>query len=272
MVLTDPKRCIRFVSVKAHRYLYEQMVRRELRQKYKGSVLGVLYYLVNPLVLMVAYTLMFTYVLRYDAVADYPLFLLLGIAVWLFFSQSLLAAASSLLDQASLVRKVRFPREIVPAATVSVQWVIFAVLVALVTPVTVAVRGTFGAPLLLLPVLLVLLGAFVLGLALAVSVLHAYFRDVAPILSAVLLPWFFVTPIFFVPTDFPGLSEHPLLGDLLRWGNPVAPFIEGVRDVLYAGVWPSAGTLAYVLVATAVALGLGRWVFRRMEAELAVVL
>ncbi len=257
--------------MRGYRYLYEQMVRRELRQKYKGSVLGVLYYLVNPLVLMAAYSLMFTYVLRYDAVDDYPLFLLIGIAVWLFFSQALLASASSLLDQASLVRKVRFPREIVPAATVSVQWVIFAVLLVLVTPVTVIVRETFAPPLILLPVLLVLLGLFVLGLALAVSVLHAYFRDVAPILSAVLLPWFFVTPIFFVPTDFPGLGARPWLGDLLRWGNPVAPFIEGVRDVLYAGVWPSPGTLAYILVATAIALALGRWVFRRMEGELAVV-
>ena len=257
--------------MRGYRYLYEQMVRRELRQKYKGSVLGVLYYLVNPLVLMAAYTLMFTYVLRYDAVDDYPLFLLIGIAVWLFFSQALLASASSLLDQASLVRKVRFPREIVPAATVSVQWVIFAVLLVLVTPVTVLVRGTVGPPLLLLPVLLVLLGLFVLGLALAVSVLHAYFRDVAPILSAILLPWFFVTPIFFVPTDFPGLGERPWLGDLLRWGNPIAPFIEGVRDVVYAGVWPSAGTLLYVVVATAIALLVGRWVFRRMEGELAVV-
>lgn len=255
-----------------YRYLYEQMVRRELRQKYKGSVLGVLYYLVNPLVLTGAYALMFTYVLRFDRVEDYPLFLLIGIAVWLFFSQSLIAAAGSLIDQSALVRKVRFPREIVPAAVVSVQFVIFAVLVALLVPVTVAVRGTLEPALLLLPVVLVLLGAFVLGLAMAVAILHAYFRDVAPMLSAVLLPWFFVTPIFFRPTDFPGLDERPWLGDLLRWGNPVAPYIEAVRDVLYDGVVPGASTMLYVVAATATALVAGRALFRRMEAELAVVL
>ncbi len=258
--------------MRAYRYLYEQMVRRELRQKYKGSLLGVLYYLVNPLVLMAAYALMFSYVLRYDRIDDYPLFLLIGIAVWLFFSQSLLSAATSLIEQAALVRKVRFPREIIPAAAVSVQWVIFAVLLVLVTPVTLAIRGSAGPELVLLPVLLVAVGVFVLGLALIVSVLHAYFRDVAPILSAVLLPWFFVTPIFFRPTDFPGLDTRPWLGDVLRWGNPVAPFIEGVRDVVYEGRWPSAAVLAYIGVACVLAVVMGRVLFRRMEGELAVVL
>ena len=258
--------------MRSHRYLYEQMVRRELRQKYKGSALGVLYYLVNPLVLTGAYALMFTYVLRFDRVEDYPLFLLIGIAVWLFFSQSLVAAAGSLIDQSALVRKVRFPREIVPAAVVSVQFVIFGVLLALLVPVAVIVRGTLEPALLLLPLVLAALGAFVLGLALAVSILHAYFRDVAPILSALLLPWFFVTPIFFRPTDFPGLDERPWLGDVLRWGNPVAPYIEAVRDVLYDGAVPGAGTLLYLAVATGLALLAGRALFRRMERELAVVL
>ena len=258
--------------MRAYRYLYEQMVRRELRQKYKGSALGVAYYLVNPLVLAGAYALMFTYVLRFDRVEDYPLFLLIGIAVWLFFSQSLVAAAGSLIDQSALVRKVRFPREIIPASVVSVQFVIFGVLVALLTPVAVAVRGTLEPALLLLPLVLAALALFVLGLALAVAILHAYFRDVSPILSAVLLPWFFVTPIFFRPTDFPGLAERPWLGDALRWGNPVAPFIEAVRDVLYDGVVPGAGTLLYVAVATVLALLVGRALFKRLEGELAVVL
>jgi ABC-type polysaccharide/polyol phosphate export permease len=258
--------------VRAYRYLYEQMVRRELRQKYKGSVLGVLYYLVNPLVLTGAYALMFTYVLPYRGVPDYPLFLLIGIAIWLFFSQSLLAAASSLIDQSALVRKVRFPREIIPASVVSVQFVIFGVLFALVTPVTLAVRGSLAAPIVLLPVLLAALALFVAGLGLAVSVMHAYYRDVAPILGAVLFPWFLVTPIFFEPTRFPGAGAHPWLGDVLRWANPIAPFIEALRAVVYGGAWPSGATLAYVAAAAALAVLGGRALFRRLEGELAVVL
>jgi len=260
------------IAVRRFRYLYVQLVRRELRQKYKGSVLGVLWYLINPLALMGAYYLMFSLILNRDDIEDYPLFLLIGITTWVFFSQSLLAAAASLIDQSALVRKVQFPREIVTAAVVSVQFVIFGVLLALVVPVTVAIRGTFGPELLLVVPLAIALGTFVLGLALAAAILHAYFRDVAPILAAALLPWFFISPIFFRPTDFEGLAERPLLGDLLRWGNPVAPFIEALRDVTYEGRVPDAGVLAYVFVAAVLALVAGRALFKRLESELAVVL
>src|ERR1700704_1757574 len=100
-----------------YRFLFEQMVRRELRQKYKGSALGVAWYLVNPLVLMGAYTLMFTYVLHSPIkIHDYALFVLLGIVVWTFFQQAVLSAATSLLDQGALVRKALFPREAIPAS------------------------------------------------------------------------------------------------------------------------------------------------------------
>ncbi|CAA9511045.1 MAG: hypothetical protein AVDCRST_MAG30-2487 [uncultured Solirubrobacteraceae bacterium] len=257
--------------MRAYAYLFEQMVRRELRRKYKGSALGVLWYLVNPLVLAGAYALMFSLVLRYDSIEHYPLFLLLGIVVWVFFSQSLLAASISLIEHSALIRKVAFPRETIPASVVATQLVIFGVLLVLLIPIALAVRGSASPALLLLPVIVAALGVFVLGLALIVAVLHAYFRDVNPILAAALLPWFFVTPIFFRPDDFPGLSARPWLGDLLRWGNPVAPFIEAIRAVLYDGAAPGLGTLLYVAVAAGVALLAGRALFRRLEGELAVV-
>src|SRR2546423_15219823 len=88
-------------SVFRYRYLFEQMVRRELRQKYKGSVLGVLWYVVNPLVLMGAYGLMFGVLLKAVSIEDYPLFLFVGVIVGLFFSQSLLTAPPPLFDQGS---------------------------------------------------------------------------------------------------------------------------------------------------------------------------
>src|SRR5205085_4770014 len=98
----------------------------------------------------------------------------------------------------------------------------FAAVLGLVTVVELAVRGVSPA-LVLLPLLVAALYAFTLGLALVVAVLHAYFRDVAPILSAVLLPWFFLSPIFYTPES---VTHHQALADILRWGNPVAPFIE----------------------------------------------
>lgn len=252
-----------------YRYLFEQMVRRELRQKYQGSVLGVAWYLVNPLVLMGAYYLMFGVALKpgfqHD---DYPLFLMVGIVVWMFFSQSVLGAAPSLLDQGSLIRKAPFPRETIPGAVVTVQMVTFVTVLSLVSVVTLAIRGTLDPALLLLPLLLVALYAFVLGIALAVSVLHAFFRDVAPILGAVLLPWFFVSPIFFEPQD---ITDRESARFAMEWLNPVAPFIQAVRDVLYDGVAPKGATLLYVAVAAVIALVGGRALFRGMQRELAVI-
>jgi ABC-type polysaccharide/polyol phosphate export permease len=255
----------------AYRYLFEQMVRRELRQKYKGSALGVLWYLINPLVLMGAYYLMFGVIFRQASEPQYPLFLLVGLVVWVFFNQSLMSAAPSLLDHGALVRKARFPRELIPGSVVTVQLVTFLALIAILTPITIAIRGTLDVALLLLPLALVCLFGFVLGLALAVSILHAYFRDVAPILSAALLPWFFLSPIFFEPSHLDRFSDKSALLFVLEWVNPVAPFIVALRDVIYGGVVPEPAVLVYVAIATAVSLAGGLALFRRMQGELAVV-
>ena len=250
-----------------YRFLFEQMVRRELRRKYQGSALGVAWYVVNPLVLMGAYYLMFGVVFKVAEHEDYPLFLMVGLVVWIFFSQSLLSAAPALLDQGSLIRKARFPRETIPAAVVTVQAVTFLAVLAVVAVVTFALRGV-GASVVLAPVLLAALFAFVLGLSLLASVTHAYFRDVAPILAAILLPWFFISPIFFTPGD---ITNNDAARAALEWLNPVAPFITSIRDVIWGGVWPSAPTVLYVVAAGALALAGGAALFRRMEAELAVV-
>ncbi len=252
----------------AYRYLFEQLVRRELRQKYKGSALGVLWYLINPLVLMGAYYLMFGLIFKLDDIPDYPLFLMVGLVVWIFFSQSVLSAAPSLLEQGALIRKARFPRTTIPGAVVTVQLVTFLVILALLSIVTIAIRGTLDVALVLLPLILACLYAFTLGLALAVSILHAYFRDVAPILSAALLPWFFLSPIFFRPES---ITEQATARFVLEWVNPVAPFIGAIRDVIYGGVVPGGAELAYVVIAAALALLGGRALFRRLQGELAVV-
>lgn len=255
-----------------YRYLFAQLVRRELRQKYMGSGLGVMWYVANPLVLMGAYTLMFGLVLKVPHRPDYPLFLMTPLVAWMFFQQSLLNAAPSLIEHGGLIRKARFPRQAIPASTVTVQLITFCVVLVLLIPLTVAIRGSLSPRLLLLPVLVAALYGFVLGCALVVSVLHAYFRDVAPILAAALLPWFFLTPIYYDPTQLQLAADHPAVRWVLEWVNPVAPFVESLRWSLYGGSGGNWGWVLYALVAAAAALGTGWMVFRRMEPELAVVL
>jgi ABC-type polysaccharide/polyol phosphate export permease len=257
-------------GVLAYRYLFAQLVSRELRRKYKGSRLGVLWYLVNPLVLMGAYTLMFGHLVRVQRFADFPIFLMVGIVVWTFFQQSLLSAAESLIDQGALVRKARFPRESIPASSVAVQLITFVAILVLLAPLAIALRGSLHPAVLLLVPLVVALFCFVLGCALIAAVLHAYFRDVAPILTAALLPWFFLTPIFFEPSTLDFVKRHAWLGTVLSWVNPVAPFVESFRSILYYGTAPW-GQLLYAALAAAAALAIGAGVFRRLQGELAVV-
>jgi ABC-type polysaccharide/polyol phosphate export permease len=215
---------------------------------------------------------MFGFLLHPQNIPAFPIFVIGGLVVWTFFQQSLLSAADSLIDQGALIRKARFPRETIPASVVSVQLITLCALLVVVVPLSLAIRGTFGPRLLLLPLVVALLFCFVLGCALIVAVLHAYFRDVAPILTAALLPWFFVSGILFRLQSLPGLSSHPWIEPVLRWVNPVAPFVEAVRTVLYDGHAPSLAVLLYTLAAAAVALALGTSVFRSLERELAVVL
>lgn len=257
-----------------YRYLFTQLVRREMRQKYQGSAIGVLWYLINPLVLMAVYGVMLGPLLKAVQYPDYPIFILAGLLVWLFFAQSLTAATTSLVDQASLVSKVRFPRETIPTAAVTTQLVPFFAMLIVLIPVALAIRDSASLALLWLVPLIVCLFAFTLGLALIAATMQAYFRDVQPILTAALLPWFFISGVLFSlqSSSLPGLSSHHFLEALLRWVNPIAPFIDATRTVLYNGHSPSPATIVYVVAAAAVGIGAGVLVFRRREGELAVIL
>src|SRR5205085_7051825 len=218
-----------------------------------------------------AYALVFKVLLRVADQPDYPLFLIAGLVVWVFFSQALLAAAPSLVVNAPLIRKVRFPRETIPASVAAVQAVTFVVMLLLLVPVTLIVRGNASVSLLLLPVVAAGTFCLVLGFSLAASILHARYRDVEPVLAAALLPWFFLTPIFVRADAFPGAASHRWLVDLLKWANPVAPFVDALREIVYAGHAPAAGELAYVVGVGVGALLLGVLAFRRLERDLAVI-
>jgi ABC-type polysaccharide/polyol phosphate export permease len=258
--------------VARYRYLFTQLVSRELRRKYKGSRLGVLWYLVNPLVLLGAYTLLFGHVFKVQSFPDYPIFLMVGIVVWTFFQQSLLASSESLIDQGPLVRKARFPRQTIPASSVTVQLITFLAILALLLPIALVLRDSLAPALALLPVIIALLFCFALGCGLIVSVMHAYFRDVGPIIAAALLPWFFLTPIFYQPSSLPFAQQHAWVETLLAWVNPIAPFVEATRSIVYSGTAPSWGVLMYIVCVAGVTLGAGAVIFRRMQPELAVVL
>jgi lipopolysaccharide transport system permease protein len=251
--------------------LFLNLFRRELRVKYRGSVLGLGWTLVLPLALMGVYTIVFSVLLGAVNIKHYSLFLLSGLVTWVFFQGALQSSCTSLLGQASLVKQVRFPRQLLPFAVVGTNAVTFLVMLAVLVPVNLIVipetRTTFWAALAIVPLLVALAG----GMALVLAAVTVVFRDVEHLLTAILLPWFFLTPVFYT-FDFEVIDKHPGLVDLLHYGNPVAPFVIAIRDPLFFGDLPQLGDVAYVVVAALAALGISSLVFRRLDDQLAAQL
>ena len=252
-----------------YRELFGNLFRRDLQAKYKGSVLGVAWSLVNPLVLLGIYLLVFSLLWKAIPVDHPALFLLSGLAIWIFFSTSIHAASRSMLDNANLIRKTRFPRQLVPLSVVATNLVSFGVMLAVLLALDFALlpraRGTMW---LALPLGVALVG-LTAGLALAVASANVVFRDVEHLIGALLLPWFFLTPILWIPSAF---HRYHGIVNVLHWANFVTPAVDAIRDPLFFGRLPHAGDVVYLCVAAAVSLALGAWLFSRVDDQIAVEL
>ena len=254
-----------------YRELFGSLFRRDLRAKYKGSFLGLAWTLALPLALMLVYLVVFSVLWKAEAtdLDDYWLFLLCGLPPWVFLASSLQTAARSLVENAPLIRKVRFPRQLVPLSVVATQLVAFATMTAIVLVLALWFRpGSRDTAWLAIPVGVVIV-LFVSGLSLTVAALNAVFRDVEFVVAALLLPWFFLTPVLYQLDDLPGAESRPWLIDLLHWGNPMTPAIEAYRTPLYAGELPPAADTIYLCVAAVVALAVGALVFRSVDDRIA---
>ena len=260
-----------YADVIRYRELFGSLFRRDLRAKYRGSFLGLAWSLLHPLVLMGVYLLVFSVLWRVAEVGsdDYWLFLLCGLPPWAFFASSLQTGSRSLVENAPLIRKVRFPRQLVPLSVVASQVVAFAVMTAIVLGLSLWFRpDSRDTAWLALPAAVAIV-VFVAGFSLAVAALNAVFRDVEFVVAAALLPWFFLTPVLYQLDDLPGAESRPWLVDLIHWGNPLTPAIETYRTPLYAGELPPAADAIYLCVAAVVALVVGALVFNRVDDRIA---
>ena len=262
-----------YAALFEYRELYGNLFRRDLQAKYRGSALGVLWAIANPVLLMAVYLLVFGVVwkARFSSVDHYSLFLLTGLAAWTFFSTALQAASRSMLDNANLIRKTRFPRQLVPLSVVGAHLVSFAAMLVILLVLNGAVLSRVRAiELLALPLALLLLG-LVCGLALALASLNVLFRDVEFIVSAALVPWFFLTPILYPLSEVPGAgASHPKVIAAIHWVNPLSPAIQAIRAPLFEGALPFWGDALYLCVACGVALWLGAFVFARVDDQIAI--
>jgi lipopolysaccharide transport system permease protein len=258
-----------YADLLRYRELFASLFRRDLHARYRGSLLGILWTLVNPLVLLGVYLLVFSLLWDVIPVDNSALFLLSGLAIWVFFSTALHTASRSMLDNANLIRKTRFPRQLVPLSVVATHLVSFGVMLALLLALNFALLPRVRATEWLAIPLALALVALVGGLALAVASLNVVFRDVEHLIGALLLPWFFLTPILWLPSSF---ERYDTLIDVLHWVNFVTPAVEAIRDPLFFGVLPRLGDVLYLCGSAVVALALGAFLFSRVDDRIAVEL
>ena len=258
------------------RELFVNLTLRELRGKYKRSLLGWSWSLLNPLATMVIFTLVFRFFLKVDVLPGSPsgldvfaIFLLCGLLPWNFLSNGMTGSMGALIGNSNLIKKVFFPREILVASNVA-SWVVSFLLEMGVLAVVLLLAGNFVLPWLVPALgLVVIQTLFVLGLGLLLSVLNVYFRDVQHFVGILLQIWFYATPIVYPITVVrDALSDRPALFTLYKL-NPMVRFVEAYRDCLYDLRFPALLDTAYLLGVSVTTLALGILVFSRLEPKLA---
>jgi lipopolysaccharide transport system permease protein len=214
-----------------YRGLIQSLVARELKARYRGSVLGFLWSFINPLLLLVIYNFVFTTILpnQMEGVQPYALFLFSGLLPWTWFSAALTEAAGSLIAGGNLIKKVLFPAEILPLVNVLANMVHFFLGLPILVIFLVAYRHPPDAwDLVWFPVAVLVQLVFTAALSLVLSALAVHFRDVRDILANLLTLWFFATPIIY-PWNMPGLERFHLLFDL----NPFTHLAVAYQEILF---------------------------------------
>jgi len=259
------------------RELFANLALRELRSKYRRSVLGWTWSMLNPLSSMIIYTLVFSFFLRVQpkpgnpsGLHEYSLWLLCAMLPWNFYQNCVTGSIAGLLGNANLIKKTYFPRELIPASVIAANLVMHFIEMSILLVVLLAFgdwRALVFLPLTLVFILVV--AVFGLGFGLLFSVLNVYFRDIEHFTSILFLIWLYLTPLIYPETEL----AHRTIGGISLLAifklNPFTDFAEIFRDTLYSGRFPGLGDTVYVIAFSAAILALGLYVFNRLEGRLA---
>jgi lipopolysaccharide transport system permease protein len=230
------------------RLLVYALTGRHLHARYRGSLLGFLWSFLNPLCLIGVYSLVFKYYIRFDDVEHYTIFMFTGLLPWIWFSSGLIESTSSISGGGSLITKAIFPAHILPVVSVITNLVHFI----LALPLLLVIMWYYGLPfqgaVLALPLVIFFQLLFMLGLALLLSSLNVYYRDIQHILGNLITLWFFLCPIIYPASSVPERFRFSLTL------NPMARIIQQYHNVFLDGIYPS---LKHMCILT----GMGFFVF-----------
>ena len=247
-----------------YRMLIQSLVGRELKARYRGSILGFFWSFVNPLLLLLTYWLVFTYMLpgvREKSFEPYFLFLFCGILPWTWFQSSVAESAGVLIAGGNLIKKVLFPAEVLPVVTVAANMIHFLFGLPILL-LFLLWNGHLSATALLLPLPMLVQLVFTVGVALFVSALTVHFRDIQSILTHLLHIWFFATPVLYA------MPETGRMHSVLRF-NPMAHVLVSYQEMLFFGTFRHQRGLLLAGVTALVVFAAGAWLFDRLRDTLA---
>ena len=246
----------------AFKDLLKNLVSRDFKTRYKRSYLGILWSLLNPLLIIIVYTLAFDYIMKIR-VKDFPMFFMCAYLPWSYLMASLTLSLASLSDSGYLIKAVYFPREILPLSIVLSCLLHFLITFIFVFPILMMFGYFPRWAVLSLPVIIVLQSLFTFGLCLFLSSIHVFFRDTRYILDVLLTIWFWLTPIVYpislIPDQF--LFFYKL--------NPMTIFVTAYREILLTGELPGSTYWIAILIVTSASLLLGYLPFLKVRKRLA---
>jgi ABC-type polysaccharide/polyol phosphate export permease len=261
-----------FVRNLVHRRsLVAQLVRRDFQQRYVGSAAGWIWGVIHPLVLLLSWTFIFQVCLKTklppgSVTQNYTMFLFCGMLPWLLFQDTVLRSAPSMVEQATLITRTLFPAEVVPVSIFLSSLIHHLIALLLVMIASVIVLKSISPMVLLLPLYMLFIGLFAVGVGWFVSSLQVYLRDTAQVLAVVMTLWFWFTPIMISEAQIPARFQP-----LLRL-NPMSWVVRAYRDRLLSTQWPSWQEFAVLAAYSCLTFIAGGLFFRHLKRGFADVL
>lgn len=238
---------------------------KDLKVRYKSPVLGFLWALLVPILMAIIFIIVFSGMFKIS-IKNYPVFLLCGLFPWNFFQLSVATGTTSIVDNGGLLKKVYFPRQIIPISIVVANLVNFILSLILLLIIVLVFRLKLGMPLLLLPIVVIVQIILTTGILLIFSSLHTYYRDVRYIVEVLLLCWFYLTPIFY---DIKGVIPDRYVGIYML--NPMAGIVTIYRDIFLYKIFPDMGLFLRTFLISVLLFILGMLVFKKYERNFADV-
>jgi len=253
----------RIREIVEYREMLRNLVHKELRARYKGSALGFMWTFFHPLLLLIIYSFVFSFIMRVQ-MENYSLYLFAGLLPWTFHITSLTMGTNAIVGNSNLITKIYFPREILPLSVVLANMFNYLLSLPILIGALIYLDWDIGLSLLAFPLVLLIQTLMITGLTLIVSAVNVFFRDLEHLLSVLLTGWFFLCPIVYpismIPEDYVGIYTTV---------NPVTPLIIAYTDIFYYSRFPEWSNLLAITGFAIIIFAIGFILFNRLQKSFA---